>query len=272
MVESRPLRRPRVRAAPAWPCAAPGATPTTSTSPAPPRPACPCCGPRAATPTPWPRSRWPCSSPPPAGRAGADRDVRAGEIYKDGTIPYQRFRAWQLAGTDRRPRRPRRGRARPAVAARGPRHGGRRLRPLRRRRHRTPSTSSSSVSDVVSMHAPVTAETTGMIGADAVRRHAGRRRLPQHGPGRTARHRRPGRGAALGQGGGRRARPLRRRVTCPSTTRSPTSPAWCSPPTSAGATYNTEANHTRIIAEDLCRLLAGARPLHIVNPEVLEGR
>ena len=28
----------------------------------------------------------------------ADRDVRAGEVYRDGTIPYQRFRAWQLAG------------------------------------------------------------------------------------------------------------------------------------------------------------------------------
>jgi len=33
-----------------------------------------------------------------------------------------------------------------------------------------------------------------------------------------------------------------------------------------GATYDTESNHTAIIAEDLCRLLAGARPLHIVNP------
>src|SRR5947208_15882979 len=28
----------------------------------------------------------------------ADRDVRAGQTYRDGTIPYQRFRAWQLAG------------------------------------------------------------------------------------------------------------------------------------------------------------------------------
>ena len=28
----------------------------------------------------------------------ADRDVREGEVYRDGTIPYQRFRAWQLAG------------------------------------------------------------------------------------------------------------------------------------------------------------------------------
>src|ERR1039458_1626744 len=32
------------------------------------------------------------------GVLGADHDVRAGEVYKDGTIPYQRYRAWQLAG------------------------------------------------------------------------------------------------------------------------------------------------------------------------------
>ena len=43
----------------------------------------------------------------------ADRDVRAGEVFRDGTIPYQRFRAWQLAGPHRRARRPRRRRAGP---------------------------------------------------------------------------------------------------------------------------------------------------------------
>ncbi len=32
------------------------------------------------------------------GVVRADLDVREGEIYRDGTIPYQRFRAWQLAG------------------------------------------------------------------------------------------------------------------------------------------------------------------------------
>jgi D-3-phosphoglycerate dehydrogenase len=37
-----------------------------------------------------------------------------------------------------------------------------------------------------------------------------------------------------------------------------------------GATYNTEANHSRIIADDLRRLFAGERPLHIANPEVLD--
>ena len=28
----------------------------------------------------------------------ADADVRAGEVFRDGTIPYQRFRAWEIAG------------------------------------------------------------------------------------------------------------------------------------------------------------------------------
>ena len=29
---------------------------------------------------------------------GADADVRAGEVFRDGSIPYQRFRAWEVAG------------------------------------------------------------------------------------------------------------------------------------------------------------------------------
>jgi D-3-phosphoglycerate dehydrogenase len=38
-----------------------------------------------------------------------------------------------------------------------------------------------------------------------------------------------------------------------------------------GATYNTEANHSLTVAEDLERLLNGGTPLHVVNPEVLSG-
>ncbi|MDQ1373398.1 MAG: D-3-phosphoglycerate dehydrogenase / 2-oxoglutarate reductase, partial [Actinomycetota bacterium] len=38
-----------------------------------------------------------------------------------------------------------------------------------------------------------------------------------------------------------------------------------------GATYNTEENHSRIIATDVGRLLAGERPVHIANPEVLDS-
>jgi len=37
-----------------------------------------------------------------------------------------------------------------------------------------------------------------------------------------------------------------------------------------GATYDTEVNHSRMIAADLAALLAGERPRHIANPEVLE--
>jgi D-3-phosphoglycerate dehydrogenase len=37
-----------------------------------------------------------------------------------------------------------------------------------------------------------------------------------------------------------------------------------------GATYDTEANHSKLIANDLARLLAGERPVNIVNPEVLQ--
>ena len=62
------------------------------------RRASPCCAPRAATPTRSPRSTVALLFAVNRGIVPADRDVRAGETYRDGTIPYQRFRAWQLAG------------------------------------------------------------------------------------------------------------------------------------------------------------------------------
>ena len=37
-----------------------------------------------------------------------------------------------------------------------------------------------------------------------------------------------------------------------------------------GATYDTEANHSRLIADDVARVLAGERPVNCVNPEVLD--
>jgi D-3-phosphoglycerate dehydrogenase len=37
-----------------------------------------------------------------------------------------------------------------------------------------------------------------------------------------------------------------------------------------GATYDTEVNHSAMLAEDIARILAGERPLHCVNPEVLQ--
>jgi D-3-phosphoglycerate dehydrogenase len=38
-----------------------------------------------------------------------------------------------------------------------------------------------------------------------------------------------------------------------------------------GATYDTEANHSRLIADGIVTLLAGGRPDNLVNPEVLDG-
>jgi D-3-phosphoglycerate dehydrogenase len=35
-----------------------------------------------------------------------------------------------------------------------------------------------------------------------------------------------------------------------------------------GATYDTEANHTRLIAEGLAALLQGEAPANLANPEV----
>jgi D-3-phosphoglycerate dehydrogenase len=36
-----------------------------------------------------------------------------------------------------------------------------------------------------------------------------------------------------------------------------------------GATYDTEANHSKLIADDVARILRGEPPVHCVNPEVL---
>ena len=165
-------------------------------------------GARAATPTPWPSWRWPCSSPPPAGWCRADADVRRGEIYKDGTIPYQRFRAWELAGR--------------TAGLVGLGAVGRALRwRLRGLGLEVIAYDPYADEPTVSLDELLARcrrgldARTGHPGDDrhdrrqGVRLHARRRGVPQHGQGAAARHRRPGGGAALGQGVGRRARPLR---------------------------------------------------------------
>ena len=38
-----------------------------------------------------------------------------------------------------------------------------------------------------------------------------------------------------------------------------------------GATYDTEANHSRMIADDLARLLSGERPRFLANAEVMDS-
>jgi D-3-phosphoglycerate dehydrogenase len=204
------------------------------------------------------------------GLLAADRDVRAGEIYKKGTIPYQRFRAWQLAGQ--------------TAGLVGLGAVGRALRwrlqglgmhvvaydPY------APDATHSleqllEVSDVVSLHAPVTPETKGMISADqfaamkdgVVFLNTARAQL--HDTDALVAALASGKVAAAGLDHfvGEHLPPDHPLTTFDNVVLTPHI---------GGATYDTEANHTRTIADDLCRLLAGARPVNIVNPEVLAGR
>ena len=204
------------------------------------------------------------------GLLAADHDVRAGEIYKKGTIPYQRFRAWQLAGQ--------------TAGLVGLGAVGRALRwrlqglgmhvvaydPY------APDATHSleqllEVSDVVSLHAPVTPETTGMIGTEQFA--AMKDGVVFLNTARAQLHDTDALVAALASGKvgaagldhfvGEHLPPDHPLTTFDNVVLTPHI---------GGATYDTEANHTRTIADDLCRLLAGARPVHIVNPEVLSGR
>ncbi len=200
----------------------------------------------------------------------ADADVRRGEIYKDGTIPYQRFRAWELAGRTA-------GLVGLGAVGRATRW---RLRGLGMDvLAYDPYAPEATVSldellersDVVSMHAPVTPETTGMIGAaqfDAMKDgvvYVNSARAALHDTDALVAALRSGKVAAAGLDHFEgefldTSHPLTE------------FPSVVLTPHIGGATYDTETNHTSIIAEDLCRLMAGARPLHVVNPDVLDRR
>jgi D-3-phosphoglycerate dehydrogenase len=202
------------------------------------------------------------------GVLGADDDVRAGEVYKDGTIPYQRFRAWQLAGR--------------TAGLVGLGAVGRALRwrleglgmhvvaydPY------APDATHSledllAVADVVSMHAPVTEETSGMIGATQF--DAMRDGVVFINTARAQLHDTDALVAALGAGKvGAAGLDHFIGEHLPTDHPLTTFPNVVLTPHIGGATYDTESNHTQTIADDLCRLLAGATPKNIVNPSVLK--
>src|SRR5580693_10628166 len=100
------------------------------------------------------------------GVVGADADVRRGEIYRDGKIPYQRYRAWELSGRVA-------GLVGLGAVARALRWRlrGLGMEVLAYDPYAPDATSSLDEllarSDVVSVHAPVTEETIGMIGTEA---------------------------------------------------------------------------------------------------------
>lgn len=201
------------------------------------------------------------------GLLPADADVRSGNIFRDGTIPYQRFRGWEIAGRTAglvglgavgRATRWRLTGLGMRVIAHDPynndaRHGLDEL---------------LGEADVVSLHAPVTDDTVGMIGAPqfaamrdgAVFLNTARAQL--HDTDALVEALRGGKVAAAG---------LDHFVGEWLPTDHPLAgmPNVVLTPHIGGATWNTEARQAQMVADDLEALLAGDPPAHIVNPEVL---
>jgi D-3-phosphoglycerate dehydrogenase / 2-oxoglutarate reductase len=198
----------------------------------------------------------------------ADQDVRNDTVFKDNTIPYQRYRAWQLAGR--------------TAGLVGLGAVGRALRwrleglGMQVIAH-DPYADDAKESleqvldqaDVISLHAAVTPETQGMIGTDqfaamkdgVIFLNTAREQL--HDRDALVAGLQAGKVAAAGLDHfvGERLNPDHPLASISNVVLTPHI---------GGATYDTEANHSRLIADDLSRLLEGERPLHIVNPEVLK--
>jgi len=201
------------------------------------------------------------------GVVRADRDVREGEIYRDGTIPYQRFRAWQLAGRTA-------GLVGLGAVGRATRWRleGLGMRVIAHDPYADDATHSLddllAEADVVSMHAMVTPETQGMIGAEQFARmkddaiYVNTARAMLHDTDALVRALESGSlgGAGLDHFEGEHLptdHPLQ------------SMPNVVLTPHIGGATYDTEANHSKLIADGLEQLLGGGKPDNLVNPEVL---
>ena len=201
------------------------------------------------------------------GVVRADHDVREGEIYRDGTIPYQRFRAWQLAGRTA-------GLVGLGAVGRATRWRleGLGMRVIAHDPYADDATHSLAdllaEADVVSMHAMVTPETQGMIGAEQFARmkndaiYVNTARAMLHDTDALVGALESGTiaGAGLDHFEGEHLptdHPLQ------------SMPNVVLAPHIGGATYDTEANHSKLIADGLEQLLGGGKPDNLVNPEVL---
>lgn len=204
------------------------------------------------------------------GIVRADMDVREGQVYRDGTIPYQRFRAWELRGKT------------VGIVGLGAvgratkwRLEGLGMHVIAYDPYAPDATHSLddllAESDVVSMHAAVTPETEGLIGATQFARmkegalFVNSARAMLHDTDALVIALQSGKlaGAGLDHFVGEHL---------------PVDHPLCSMPNVVltphigGATYDTETRHSRLIADGLATLFAGGRPDNLVNPEVLEGR
>ncbi len=201
------------------------------------------------------------------GIVAADRDVRDGQVYRDGSIPYQRFRGWQLAGRT------------VGVVGYGAvgraaawRFEGLGMRVIASDPFAPDATHELddllAEADLVSMHAAVTPDTVGLISAERI---AGMK------PGgvyvntaRAALHDLDALTAALADGHLAAAaldhfegenlpadHPLQGMDNVVLT------------PHIGGATYDTESHQTMSMATGLDALLRGEAPSNLANPEVL---
>ena len=197
----------------------------------------------------------------------ADADVRAGQAFRDGTIPYQRFRAWEVAGQTA-------GLVGLGAVARALkwRLEGLGVNVIAHDPYNVEARHSLdgllAAADIVSLHAPVTDETTGIIGAaqfaamrdGAVFLNTARAQL--HDTDALVNALRSGKVAAAGLDhfAGE---------WLPTDHPLASMPNVVLTPHIGGATWNTEARQAHIVADGLEALLSGRTPTHIVNPEVL---
>jgi D-3-phosphoglycerate dehydrogenase len=197
----------------------------------------------------------------------ADADVRAGEVFRDGSLPYQRFRAWEIAGLTAglvglgavaRALRWRLQGLGVTVIAYDPYNdeAGHSLDEL------------LAAADIVSLHAPVTDDTVEMIGADqfakmrdgAVFLNTARAQLHNTDALVEALYSGKIGAAGLDHFVGEWL-PVDHPLTG--------MPNVVLTPHIGGATWNTEARQAQMVADGLEALLSGRVPAHIVNPEVL---
>jgi D-3-phosphoglycerate dehydrogenase len=198
----------------------------------------------------------------------ADTDVREGQVYRDGSIPYQRFRAWQLAGRTA-------GLVGLGAVGRATkwRLEGLGMHVIASDPFADDATHSIddliAEADVVSMHAAVTPETLGLMSAE--RFAAMKQDSIYINSARAGLHDLDGLVAALESGllagagldhfEGENIKVDHPLLALPNVVVAPHI---------GGATYDTETNHTTLMADGLAALLRGERPANIVNPEVLK--
>lgn len=201
----------------------------------------------------------------------ADHDVRADEVYAGGKIPYQRYRAWQLAGRTA-------GIIGLGAVGRAAkwRFEGLGLRVLSFDPYNPEATHHTATDlqemlaecDVVSMHAMVTPETQRLMGAAQFAAmkpgsiYINSARALLHDTDALVESLQSGHlaGAGLDHFEGEHLAPDHPLCAMHNVVLTPHI---------GGATYDTEANHSKLIADDVARILRGDKPVNCVNPEVL---